>query len=84
MTRQALAALSEVEAELNQRWPETQIDPTLTRMTDLMDILGQPQRSYPAIHVAGTNGKTSVSRMIDALLTRLQLRTGRMTSPHLQ
>ncbi|MEO9221567.1 MAG: Mur ligase family protein [Mycobacteriaceae bacterium] len=84
MTRHALAALSEVEAELNQRWPETQIDPTLVRMTDLMDILGQPQRSYPAIHIAGTNGKTSVSRMIDALLTRLQLRTGRMTSPHLQ
>ena len=84
MIRQSLAALAEVEAELNQRWPETQIDPTLARMTALMDILGQPQRSYPAVHVAGTNGKTSVSRMIDALLTRLQLRTGRMTSPHLQ
>jgi len=82
--REDLAALAEVETELNQRWPETQIDPTLARMTALMDILGAPQRSYPAVHIAGTNGKTSVSRMIDALFTRLQLRTGRMTSPHLQ
>ena len=84
MRREDLAALAEVETELNQRWPETQIDPTLARMTALMDILGAPQRSYPAVHIAGTNGKTSVSRMIDALFTRLQLRTGRMTSPHLQ
>ena len=84
MRRDDLAALAEVETELNQRWPETQIDPTLARMTALMDILGAPQRSYPAVHIAGTNGKTSVSRMIDALFTRLQLRTGRMTSPHLQ
>ncbi len=84
MSRADLAALAAVEVELNQRWPETTIDPTLARMTALMDILGSPQRNYPAVHVAGTNGKTSVSRMIDALLTRLQLRTGRMTSPHLQ
>ena len=49
-----------------------------------MDLLGSPQRAYPAIHVAGTNGKTSVARMIDALLTALHRRTGRTTSPHLQ
>ncbi|MGZ4519464.1 MAG: bifunctional tetrahydrofolate synthase/dihydrofolate synthase [Mycobacteriaceae bacterium] len=83
-TREQRAALAAVEAELNQRWPETTIDPTLTRITALMDVLGSPQRNYPAVHVAGTNGKTSVTRMIDALFTRLQLRTGRMTSPHLQ
>ncbi|MGZ4556739.1 MAG: dihydrofolate synthase, partial [Mycobacteriaceae bacterium] len=83
-TREQRAALAAVEAELNQRWPETTIDPTLTRITALMDMLGSPQRNYPAVHVAGTNGKTSVTRMIDALFTRLQLRTGRMTSPHLQ
>ncbi len=79
-----LGALADVEAELNQRWPETKIDPTLRRMTALMDVLGSPQRAYPAVHIAGTNGKTSVTRMIDALFTRLQLRTGRMTSLHLQ
>jgi dihydrofolate synthase / folylpolyglutamate synthase len=49
-----------------------------------MDLLGSPQRGYPSIHIAGTNGKTSVARMVDALLTALQRRTGRTTSPHLQ
>src|SRR5262249_47247239 len=39
---------------------------------------------YPVVHVAGTNGKTSVTRMIDALLTEAGLRTGRYVSPHLQ
>ncbi len=82
--REQLAALAGVEALLNQRWPESRIDPTLERMAELMDALGSPQRNYPAVHVAGTNGKTSVTRMVDALLTRLQLRTGRTTSPHLQ
>src|SRR5689334_25227125 len=49
-----------------------------------MDLLGSPQRSYPSIHIAGTNGKTSVARMVDALLIALHRRTGRTTSPHLQ
>ncbi len=79
-----LAELALVEAELDQRWPETKIEPSLTRISALMDLLGSPQHSYPAIHVAGTNGKTSVTRMIDALLTQLHRRTGRTTSPHLQ
>ncbi|MFE1593951.1 bifunctional folylpolyglutamate synthase/dihydrofolate synthase [Nocardia sp. NPDC058705] len=73
-----------VEAELDKRWPETKIEPSLTRISTLMDLLGNPQNNYPAIHVAGTNGKTSVTRMIDALLTALHRRTGRITSPHLQ
>nr|WP_280236586.1 folylpolyglutamate synthase/dihydrofolate synthase family protein [Nocardia cyriacigeorgica] len=73
-----------VEAELDRRWPETKIEPSLTRISTLMDLLGSPQLSYPAIHIAGTNGKTSVTRMIDALLTALHRRTGRITSPHLQ
>ncbi|MFE7744645.1 bifunctional folylpolyglutamate synthase/dihydrofolate synthase [Nocardia sp. NPDC057455] len=73
-----------VEAELDRRWPETKIEPSLTRIVTLMDLLGSPQQNYPAIHIAGTNGKTSVTRMIDALLTALHRRTGRITSPHLQ
>ncbi|MEU4316396.1 folylpolyglutamate synthase/dihydrofolate synthase family protein [Nocardia sp. NPDC024068] len=73
-----------VEAELDKRWPETKLEPSLTRISTLMDVLGSPQRGYPAIHIAGTNGKTSVTRMIDALLTALHRRTGRFTSPHLQ
>jgi dihydrofolate synthase/folylpolyglutamate synthase len=80
----ALEALRAVEAELNTRWPETKIAPSLERIKALAHVLGDPQESYPVIQIAGTNGKTSTSRMIDALLTRIGLRTGRYTSPHLQ
>lgn len=79
-----VAALLQVEHLLDQRWPETRIEPSLTRIVMLMDLLGSPQRGYPSIHIAGTNGKTSVARMVDALLTVLHRRTGRTTSPHLQ
>ncbi|AHW64739.1 Dhydrofolate synthase / folylpolyglutamate synthase [Corynebacterium glyciniphilum AJ 3170] len=84
VTAEDLAALAEVEAELNERWPETKIDPTLDRIRQLMDLLGNPQRNYQAVHVAGTNGKTSVVRMVEALLRAFHRRTGRTTSPHLQ
>ena len=77
-------ALHELEAELNSRWPETMIAPSLDRIASLVDLLGEPHRGYPVIHVAGTNGKTSIARMVDALLTRIGLRVGRYTSPHLQ
>jgi dihydrofolate synthase/folylpolyglutamate synthase len=73
-----------VEEELLGRWPETKLDPSLDRMTALMDILGDPQRTYPAIHITGTNGKTSTARMIERLLLAFELRTGRYTSPHVQ
>ncbi|SEG86487.1 dihydrofolate synthase / folylpolyglutamate synthase [Actinacidiphila yanglinensis] len=76
--------LREVEDELMGRWPETKLDPSLERMAALMDVLGQPQRSYPAIHITGTNGKTSTARMIERLLLAFELRTGRYTSPHVQ
>ncbi|RMI32827.1 bifunctional tetrahydrofolate synthase/dihydrofolate synthase [Nocardia stercoris] len=79
-----LAEMALVEAELDQRWGETQLEPSLTRINALMDLLGSPQQGYPAIQIAGTNGKTSVTRMIDSLLTALHRRTGRITSPHLQ
>jgi dihydrofolate synthase/folylpolyglutamate synthase len=83
-TPDEIAALLQVEHLLDQRWPETKIEPSLSRISALMDLLGSPQRAYPSIHIAGTNGKTSVARMVDALLTALQRRTGRTTSPHLQ
>ncbi|MCF3963566.1 bifunctional folylpolyglutamate synthase/dihydrofolate synthase [Streptomyces fuscigenes] len=76
--------LRAVEAELTGRQPETEIEPSLTRMHALMELLGQPQSSYPTIHVTGTNGKTSTSRMIERLLMALGLRTGRYTSPHVR
>lgn len=83
-TPDEIAALLQVEHLLDQRWGETKIEPSLTRINAVLELLGSPQRSYPSIHVAGTNGKTSVVRMIDALLTAFSRRTGRTTSPHLQ
>jgi dihydrofolate synthase / folylpolyglutamate synthase len=56
----------------------------LDRIEGLLELLGDPQKAYPSIHVTGTNGKTSTARMIDALLRAHGLRTGRYTSPHLQ
>jgi len=83
-TLDEIAALWQVEHILDQRWPETKIAPSTIRIDALMELLGSPQNSYPSIHIAGTNGKTSVTRMIDALLTAFGQRTGRYTSPHLQ
>ncbi|MEV0599801.1 folylpolyglutamate synthase/dihydrofolate synthase family protein [Streptomyces sp. NPDC050315] len=77
-------ALRAVEAELATRWGETKLDPSVQRIAALMDILGEPQRSYRSIHITGTNGKTSTARMIEALLAAFDLRTGRYTSPHVQ
>jgi dihydrofolate synthase/folylpolyglutamate synthase len=77
------ARLVDVERSLLARWPESQIDPSLDRIQMLMDLLGDPQGTYPVILVAGTNGKTSTARMIDSLLRAFGLRVGRFTSPHL-
>ncbi|WP_026449187.1 bifunctional tetrahydrofolate synthase/dihydrofolate synthase [Actinopolyspora mortivallis] len=79
-----LRELRVVESELNERWPETRIEPSLDRIRALTDLLAEPQRGYPVVHVAGTNGKSSTARMIDALLSRIGLRVGRYSSPHLQ
>ncbi|HZN74907.1 MAG TPA: folylpolyglutamate synthase/dihydrofolate synthase family protein [Micromonosporaceae bacterium] len=56
----------------------------LSKMEALLDALGSPQRSYPSIHLTGTNGKTSTARMADSLLRAHGLHTGRYTSPHLE
>lgn len=76
--------LREIEAELAKRWPENKLEPSLDRINALMDLLGQPQRSYPSIHITGTNGKTSTARMVEQLLNTFELRTGRYTSPHVE
>lgn len=79
-----LEALALVDAELNARAPETQIAPSLERIQALMNLLGNPEKSFQVIHVAGTNGKSSTSRMIDSLLRAFHRRVGLVTSPHLQ
>jgi dihydrofolate synthase/folylpolyglutamate synthase len=55
----------------------------LDRMRKLMTALGHPERSFDSIHVVGTNGKSSTTRMIAAILTRHGLRAGSYLSPHL-
>ena len=78
-----LTRWQQIERELNARWPETKLEPSLDRVRAVVDLLADPQRSYPVIHLAGTNGKTSTSRMIESLLRGFGLRTGLFTSPHL-
>jgi dihydrofolate synthase/folylpolyglutamate synthase len=80
----AAESYSEAEDALLSRWPETRLEPSLDRILAFTELLGDPQRSYRSIHLTGTNGKTSTSRMIDALLRALDLRTGRFTSPHVE
>jgi dihydrofolate synthase/folylpolyglutamate synthase len=80
---EAQAQLRQVEAELLARWPENRPAPSLERIHALTELLGDPQRAYPVIHIAGTNGKTSTARLVDTMLTGFGLRTGRYTSPHL-
>ena len=55
----------------------------LDRMRRMMTVLGSPERRFDAIHVLGTNGKSSTTRMIAAILERHGLRTGAYLSPHL-
>lgn len=78
-----MSEYDEVVAALEQRG-FTRMVFDLSKIKDLMDVLGSPQRAYPAIHLTGTNGKTSTARMIDALLRAHGLHTGRYTSPHLE
>ena len=75
---------AEAEDALLSRWPETRLEPSLERIRAFTELLGEPQTSFPVIHLTGTNGKTSTSRMIETLLRALDLRTGRFTSPHLE
>lgn len=84
ITAEDKQALGEVLVQLAARSQPSDIDPTLGRMELLMDVLGNPEQAFPAIHVAGTNGKTSVVRMIESLMRAFHRRTGRAISPHLQ
>ncbi|MBE1586316.1 dihydrofolate synthase/folylpolyglutamate synthase [Nonomuraea angiospora] len=72
-----------VERAIMERGVEWDFEPTLDRIAALLDVLGSPQRAYPVIHIAGTNGKTSTARLTEALLKERNLRVGRFTSPHL-
>ena len=81
---QSVTRYAEAERALLARWPETRLEPSLDRIAALTELLGEPQRTYPVIHLTGTNGKTSTSRMVDTLVRALDLRAGRFTSPHVE
>ncbi|MCT9930990.1 bifunctional folylpolyglutamate synthase/dihydrofolate synthase [Planotetraspora sp. A-T 1434] len=72
-----------VEQAIMARGVEWDFDPTLDRISALLELLGDPQKAFPVIHIAGTNGKTSTARMAESLLKERNLRVGRYTSPHL-
>ncbi len=55
----------------------------IDRMRRLAAALGHPERSYPVIHIAGTNGKGSVAAMLESIFRAAGRRTGLYTSPHL-
>ncbi|WP_404433108.1 bifunctional folylpolyglutamate synthase/dihydrofolate synthase [Microbacterium lacus] len=69
---------------LLQRQGEKWVQPRVERTRRVLEFLDDPQRTYRVVHVTGTNGKTSTSRMIESLLRAHGLRTGLFTSPHLE
>ncbi len=83
MTADVQDRLREIERAILSRRPEHAIEPSLDRIRALVNLLGDPQRAYPVVHITGTNGKTSTARMADTLLRARGLRTGLFTSPHL-
>lgn len=59
------------------------VKPGLERIAGLLEFMGDPQDAYPTIHIAGTNGKTTLSRMVQQILGAHGLATAGFTSPHL-
>ncbi len=76
-------SVESVYAELLGRAPENKMEPRLAPLFRAMDVLGEPNKAFPIIHITGTNGKTSTARMIESGLRAHGLSTGRYTSPHL-
>lgn len=72
----------EAVAYLEDRGPG--IKPDLSRMEALVELLNHPERSYPSIQIAGTNGKSSTARMIGTILGAHGIKAGVYLSPHLQ
>lgn len=79
----SITSRADAEAFLEERIGHG-IRPGLERITGLLEFIGNPQLSYPAIHIAGTNGKTTVARMVQQILGAHGFSTGTFTSPHLR
>ncbi|AOZ72532.1 hypothetical protein BK816_03830 [Boudabousia tangfeifanii] len=81
--REMALRVEEIYQSIIARAPEHKVQPSLERVEMALDLMGNPQQNYPCIHLTGTNGKTSTSRMIDSLISARDLTVGRFTSPHL-
>jgi dihydrofolate synthase/folylpolyglutamate synthase len=79
----AEARMVQVRREILARAPEHDVVPDLSRVAAVCELLGDPQQAFRVVHVTGTNGKTSTTRIVERLLREHGLRTGRFTSPHL-
>ncbi|HEX4057177.1 MAG TPA: folylpolyglutamate synthase/dihydrofolate synthase family protein [Galbitalea sp.] len=80
MEREAREVYEELLGKIGEAAPQ----PRLGATRRAAELLGDPQRAYPIIHITGTNGKTSTARMIESILRAHGLRTGMLTSPHLE
>ncbi|WP_241152965.1 bifunctional folylpolyglutamate synthase/dihydrofolate synthase [Neoactinobaculum massilliense] len=78
------AKVEAIYQNILSRAPEHKVQPSLERVRRVLDIMGNPQLMFHAIHITGTNGKTSTARMIESLLRERGVKTGRFTSPHLE
>jgi dihydrofolate synthase / folylpolyglutamate synthase len=70
-------------AQLDARQPEHMPGPSLDRIRVLVDYLDHPERTYPTVHVTGTNGKTTAARVAASVACAHGLTAGLFTSPHL-
>jgi dihydrofolate synthase / folylpolyglutamate synthase len=75
----SMPSAAEAYLESLSPWPE---EFGLGRMHELLERLGHPERRYPAVHVVGTNGKSTTASMTEALLKAQGLRVGTYLSPH--
>lgn len=80
----AVRGVDDVYRLLLERAPENRMAPRMEAVEQAVELLGDPHRSAPVIHLTGTNGKTSTARIVEALLLAQDLRVGRYTSPHLE
>ncbi|RWZ61216.1 bifunctional folylpolyglutamate synthase/dihydrofolate synthase [Labedella populi] len=78
MTEDAEAVYQALLGRIGEGSPRRRLEPTRR----VLELLGDPQRSFPIIQIAGTNGKTSTSRITESILRSFGLRTGLFTSPH--
>ncbi|MCU1390785.1 MAG: folC [Ilumatobacteraceae bacterium] len=77
-------ALAHLDARANYEKTGAITGPSLDTIERLMSVMGEPQLSYPVIHVTGTNGKGSTAQMITRLLMAHGLTVGTYSSPHLE